>query len=211
MKRIVECGYSGLNAANDLTGDGPTILVDVGFDPEWRIGLIPVASDRNIVGLIDTGAQECFIDCDLANRLALPIVDRREVAGSNGKHEVDVYLAQIFSPDLLFIQQGRFAGAYLKRGGMPYEVLMGRTFLERFILVYDGPSGRVTLSGPVAEMGETGTEFREFTPEEIRIFEARAQNRREMIMERIKDWKGRYPPIREIAPRQRRTKVKRAG
>lgn len=147
MKRTIQCGYSGLNAANDLTGDGPTVLVDVGFDPEWRHGSIPVPADRNLVGLIDTGAQECFIDCDLANRLMLPIIDRREVAGSNGKHEVDVYLAQLYVPDLVFIQYGSFAGAYLKRGGMPYEVLMGRTFLERFSLLYNGPSGRVTLTG----------------------------------------------------------------
>jgi hypothetical protein len=142
--KTVECGFAD---ANRLTGDGPSILVDIGFDSAWRAGKMPVPKDRDIVALIDTAAQECFIDCDLAGHLQLPIVDRREVAGSLGKHEVDVYLAQIRIPSLNFIQYGKFAGAYLNRGGLNYGVLMGRTFLEQFILTYDGQSGRVTLIG----------------------------------------------------------------
>jgi predicted aspartyl protease len=145
--KSIECGYSGPLAANRLTGDGPTILVDIGFDPAWRPGEIPKPSDRDLPALIDTGAQECFIDCDLATHLRLPVVNRREVAGSAGKHVVDVYLAQIYIPALLFTMRGAFAGAYLNQGGMPYEVLMGRTFLERFSLMYNGRTGRVTLTG----------------------------------------------------------------
>jgi predicted aspartyl protease len=145
--KTAECGFAGPFAANKLTGDGPSILVDIGFDPTWRAGKIPVPKDRDLVALVDTGAQECFIDCDLANHLQLPLVDRREVAGTLGKHEVDVYLAQIHIPSLDFTQYGKFAGAYLNRGGLQYEVLMGRTFLENFTLMYDGRSGRVTLTG----------------------------------------------------------------
>lgn len=145
--KTVECGFSGPNAINRLTGDGPTILVDIGFDPTWRRGTIPIPKDRDIAALIDTGAQECFIDVDLATHLGLPVVDRREVAGSHGKHEVDVYLAQIHIPALVFTQYGKFAGAYLHSGGLQYEVLMGRTFLENFTLMYDGRSGRVSLTG----------------------------------------------------------------
>jgi hypothetical protein len=140
----IECGFSD---SNRLIGDGPRILVDIGFDPAWRIGKVPTPKDRDIVALIDTGAQECFIDCDLANHLQLPIVDRREVAGSMGKHEVDVYLAQLHVPPFSLVHYGKFAGAYLHRGGLPYEVLMGRTFLQTFLLMYDGRSGRVTLTG----------------------------------------------------------------
>src|SRR5271166_5648630 len=141
--KTVECGFSGPSAANRLTGDGPNILVDIGFDPAWRPGKIPTPKDRDIVVLIDTGAQECFIDCDLANHLQLPIVDRREVAGSMGKHEVDGYLAQLHISALDLTHYGQFAGAYLNRGGLQYSVLMGRTFLESFMLMYDGRSGRV--------------------------------------------------------------------
>lgn len=147
--KTVDCGFSGPNAVNRLTGDGPGILVDIGFDQRWRplLGTKPTPNARDVVALIDTGAQECFIDVDLASQLRLPIVDRREVAGSHGRHEVDVYLAQIHIPALDFTQYGKFAGAYLHRGGLHFEVLMGRTFLENFTLRYDGRSGRVTLTG----------------------------------------------------------------
>jgi len=73
--KTVECGFPGPLAANRLTGDGPSILVDIGFDPAWRGETIPIPQDRDIVALFDTGAQECFIDCDLANHLQLPMVD----------------------------------------------------------------------------------------------------------------------------------------
>jgi hypothetical protein len=142
--KTVACGFSD---PNQLTGDGPGILVDIGFDPAWRPGNVPTPSDRDIFALIDTGAQECFIDCDLANILRLPLVDRREVAGSMGRHQVDVFLAQIHIPSLDFTQYGKFAGAYLHKGGLHYEVLMGRTFLANFILLYNGRSGSVTLTG----------------------------------------------------------------
>jgi hypothetical protein len=106
MKSSLECGFSGPLAAHRLTGDGPTILADIGFDPAWRPGRRPAPGARNASALIDTGVQECFVDCDLADQLQLPIVNRREVAGSAGKHEVNVYLAQIFIPSLLFTQHG---------------------------------------------------------------------------------------------------------
>jgi predicted aspartyl protease len=145
--KTAECGFSD---PNRLSGDGPIILVDIGFDPTWRVGMprrLPVPADRDVAALIDTGAQECFIDCDLAGHLHLPVVDRREVAGGLGKQEVDVYLAQIYIPALDLIQYGEFAGVYLHQGGLNFEVLMGRTFLAKFILMYNGPSGRVTLTG----------------------------------------------------------------
>jgi predicted aspartyl protease len=145
--KTIECGYSGQLAVSQLTTFGPTVLVDIGFDPAWQAGAIPTPGNRDVPALIDTGAQECFVDCDLANLLNLPMVDRREVAGSQGKHEVDVYLAQLHVRDLFFTMYGLFAGAYLHQGGMPYEALIGRTFLEHFSLVYDGRTGRVTLTG----------------------------------------------------------------
>jgi predicted aspartyl protease len=143
----VECGFSGGSGRDDLTGFGPSIRVDIGYDPAWLPGAIPKADDRNIPALIDTGAQECFIDCDLATRLKLPIRDRREISGSRGRHEVDVYDAQIHIPNLAFTQYGQFAGVFLARGGFAFPILMGRTFLTHFTLHYDGRAGRVTLTG----------------------------------------------------------------
>src|SRR6266704_260077 len=100
MKTAIECGFSSPLAWKKLVASGPTILVDIGFDEAWSPGSVPKPGDRDVQALIDTGAQECFIDCELASHLNLPVVDRREVAGSHGRHEVDVCLAQLYVPTL---------------------------------------------------------------------------------------------------------------
>jgi hypothetical protein len=50
-------------------------------------------------------------------------------------------------PSLELIQYDKLTGAYLHSEGLQFEVLMGRTFLAKFVLLYDGRSGRVTLTG----------------------------------------------------------------
>jgi hypothetical protein len=59
MKNSLDCGFSGPLAAHRLTGEGPKIAVDIGFDPTWRAGETPrppAAAYRGISALIDTGA-----------------------------------------------------------------------------------------------------------------------------------------------------------
>ena len=74
MRTTIECGFSGRDAAKKLVTYGPTILVDIGFDPAWDPGAKPAPGNRDVSALIDTGAQECFIDCNLADLLNLPVV-----------------------------------------------------------------------------------------------------------------------------------------
>lgn len=144
----IDCGYAGPGAVSRLSIFGPTVLVDIGFDAAWNrnysSGSIPVPGKRDVPALIDTGAQESFIDRDLASALTLPIVDRQEIAGSTGRQEVEVYLAQIHVRDLFFTIRGRFCGCIIEED--TYKVLIGRSFLEHFLLSYDGCTGRVTLS-----------------------------------------------------------------
>jgi hypothetical protein len=142
----IDCGFAGPTARDLLIERGPTLYVDIGFDPAWRAGRVPAAGKRRVPAQVDTGAIECFIDCDLAAELRLPITDRREIAGSIGSHEVDVYMAQVHVPSLGFTMYGQFAGVYLLQGGQDLRVLMGRTFLANFRLNYNGRSGKVTLT-----------------------------------------------------------------
>jgi hypothetical protein len=146
MRTRLSCGFSGTGASDVLIERGPTIYVDIGFDPTWRQGRIPAAKKRNVPALVDTGALESFIDCDLATQLDLPISDRREISGSRGRHEVDVYTGQVYVPAFEFTVYGQFAGVYLSSGGTDFRVLIGRTFLKYFTLTYNGPTGHVTLT-----------------------------------------------------------------
>ncbi len=147
----IKCGFDdGQHAKGSalLIGFGPTVRVDIGFDPQWvaASGAIPAAGMTGLPALIDTGSTESCIDSLLAAKLNLPIVNRRKLAGAHGAKEVNIYLAQLHVPDLNHTVYGEFAGVDLIAGGQKHHALIGRTFLNSFTMVYDGNSGQVTLS-----------------------------------------------------------------
>ena len=115
------CGFNsipgGASGAQLLVAYGPTLIVDIGFDPAFRptlIGILfPAPGIRGMRALVDTGAQESCIDSLLAAQLNLPIVDRRPVSGAHGSQLVNMHLAQIVVPSLSFTIYGAFAGVHL--------------------------------------------------------------------------------------------------
>lgn len=149
----VECGHwdTGIKRWDPdlLILHGPSIQVDIGFDPAFdpvRLGKPPNAITKNAWALIDTGAQESFIDTGLADALTLPLVDMMPVSGSAGRHVAPVYSAQMYIPPLNFTIWGTFAGVNLVAGGQQHMALIGRTFLAHHKMIYDGTTGRVALS-----------------------------------------------------------------
>lgn len=146
-----KCGFdSGPQGtgADLLLLNGPTLLVDIGFDPAYTPTqqYPPAAGIRMLPALVDTGATESCIDNLLAATLKLPIVDRRPVSGSAGSHLANVYLAQVHIASLQFTIYGAFAGVELAAGGQAHSALLGRTFLRGFTMTYEGPTGTVILS-----------------------------------------------------------------
>lgn len=133
-----------------LVTQGPTLVVDIGFDPAFTAmsAGVPNLAQRGVPALVDTGAHASFIDNDLAMALNLPIVDKQKVSGSGGRHEVNVYLAHIHVPSLVVTQLGRFGGVHLAAGGQRHSALIGRTFLMHFKMIYDGHTGQVELTMP---------------------------------------------------------------
>lgn len=146
-----KCGFddgpSG-SGSELLTLLGPTLIVDIGFDPKFnaKTSMIPTPGIKGIKALVDTGASESCIDNLLAAQLNLPIVDRRPISGSSGSHMANMYLAQIHVPSLKFNIYGVFAGVDLKAGGQIHSALIGRTFLQSFTMIYEGQTGSVTIS-----------------------------------------------------------------
>lgn len=145
-----KCGFEsvpgGASGADLLVAYGPTLLVDIGFDPAYKQVGVPVPGLRGIGALVDTGAGESCIDSLLAAQLNLPIVDRRTVAGVHGSQEVNMHLAQVHVPSLNFTVYGAFAGVALAAGGQFHKALIGRTFLQHYTMVYEGRTGAVKLS-----------------------------------------------------------------
>lgn len=150
------CGFTdgpSSSGAELLTALGPTLVIDIGFDPTYRVDaqppVLPIAAITGVVGLVDTGATECCIDNLLAVQLGLPLVDKRPIAGVSGQHMANVYLAQIHVPSLKFTITGKFAGVDLAAGGQMHKALMGRTFLRNFTMTYEGKTGGVKISNTV--------------------------------------------------------------
>jgi predicted aspartyl protease len=146
-----KCGFvdgNGFLGVNLLEHHGPTLFVDIGFDPQYdpAAPISPKLAATQLWALVDTGATESCIDSDLAVKLALPVVDRREVSGIGGIKEVNMYLAHIHVHSLAFTVYGSFAGVDLIAGGQSHYALIGRSFLRHFHMVYEGQTGTVTLT-----------------------------------------------------------------
>ncbi len=98
--------------------------------------------ERQVFALIDTGASASCITEELAKELDLPIIDRRPVGGVGGKRVHNVYLAHMVSQDVGLQLKGEFIGV-ADIGAQP--LLIGRDFLARAVLIYDGPAGVITI------------------------------------------------------------------
>jgi len=151
---VASCGFEkrGADGRRLLMHHGPTLAVDVGFDPDYQVetpSRVPAPGMRYVQALIDTGASLSCIDLNLALSLDLPIIDSTPIAGVGGLHRLNKHIAQIHAPDLKFTLYGGFIGVNLAVGGTGYQVLIGRDFLSHFTLTYDGPTGAVTLSDGV--------------------------------------------------------------
>lgn len=147
---IASCGFRDTpNASGDqlLVQYGPTVPVLVGFDPLFRAstGLAPILPSNRIPAVVDTGATISCIDTDRVKTLNLPFVGMRDFGGIAGSSERSMHLAQITIPDLGFYIYGEFAAVDLIAGGQPHEVLLGRSFLRSFRMIYDGRTGEVII------------------------------------------------------------------
>lgn len=156
---LVDCGFpqAGDNPSPQqlLCAHGPTLYIDVGYDSNFDYANLAVAkatpetpksTASQVPALVDTGATESCIDNVLAVSLGLPEIDRLTISGVSGHDEVPVYLAHIVVPSLRLTQYGSFAGVKLTDGGQLHQVLIGRTFLQNMIMIYDGLRGQVTLA-----------------------------------------------------------------
>jgi predicted aspartyl protease len=147
----LKCGFNNGPAGlgcDLLVNLGPTLLVNIGFDPNHNPATIvpPVPGITDVHALVDTGATECCIDALLAVQLKLSLVNRRQISGVSGVHLANVYLAQVHVPMLGVTMNGAFSGVNLRVGGQMNSALIGRTFLRHFKMLYEGNTGTVTLT-----------------------------------------------------------------
>ena len=121
---------------------GPTASVHIGVGRD----LVESAQARQHLGLVDTGALDNCIDSDFAHAIGLNPSEYVTAAGVGGLFETEMYAAHVYIPALDHLVLGNFMGVRLLAGGLPYAILLGRTFLRHFSMTYDGGTGAVTLT-----------------------------------------------------------------
>lgn len=146
-----ELGFPG--DPSRLVSDGIVIPVHVGGGPAREIdGRGRYLSPRR--ALIDTGATYCLVDVDLAQELKLKKIDRQTVTGVTGERlTVDVYSTRIRIDALDITLRDPCPSYPLRTMGGPFEVILGRSFLRRVRMSYDGSSGTVHIASPLARTG----------------------------------------------------------
>jgi hypothetical protein len=128
----IECGYPSDHAS--LKEQGATLTVYIGYPPNLLMKL---------TALIDTGGTANTIEATIATRLRLPVVEFDNVRGVHGGKDTTVH-ASLMSIPVLNInnEPHRFHAGDIH----PRQVLLGRLFLEKYKLTYDGRTGSVFIS-----------------------------------------------------------------
>lgn len=135
---------------------GPTIRVDLGIRSRSEPTAKPDLPEKGVLALIDTGATGDCIDNELAERLRLPVVDEGVIInGVGGSHEAKVYMARLYIPELDARLFQPFTGVKLTEGAQMHRVLLGRSFLKNYKLIYDGATGEVELVDSSPEAAPT--------------------------------------------------------
>ena len=148
--RLRFSGLAGdvLDPVSDLRVSGPSVSVQIGFDLSYRYDSEgrPGIGHEEYFALVDTGASNNCIDATLAQALNLPVVGQEELAAASGLALADVYLAQLYIPEMEFTVYGTFLSAQLLKARQPHLALLGRDFLANFTLTYEGRTGIAILS-----------------------------------------------------------------
>ena len=148
--RTVPAGFkagAGAETAADLLAKlGPTVRVDIGLRSRAPPGERPDLPAKRIRALIDTGAGADCIDEKLAERLRLPITGKTEISGIGGRHDAFIYTARLYVPELDRLVFQSFTGVKLEEGDQRHSVILGRTFMRPYRMIYDGRSGQVDIS-----------------------------------------------------------------
>lgn len=107
---------------------------------------------EHLSGVIDTGASVICVDARVVKRLGLVASNRRPVQMADGRLEVaTIYTARMIVPALSFDDLVQVFAIEMKSDSPISRVLIGRSFLSKYIVNYDGPRERFEFH----EMGQS--------------------------------------------------------
>ena len=101
--------------------------------------------------LIDTGAAESCTNNVLARRVKMRVIDEMTIWRGRDSQTHPVYMARVRITQLELAQFGAFIGLDFEGAELPHQVLLGRTFLEGAVVIYDGILRHVTVATRVVK------------------------------------------------------------
>ena len=133
--------------------DDPGRLINDGILLDVRIGRRATRREPNppLVeqqALIDTGARDCYVDVDLARTLRLDLRGSDPVGRIHdvrGPQQVPIYSTLIVIDRFDITLHDPCPGYEIRTMGGDFGVILGRHFLWQMRMLYDGPSGSVTM------------------------------------------------------------------
>lgn len=132
-----------------LTQTGPMVQVQIEVSTALSKRLLaehaPVSQPETGNALVDTGATFSAIDVSIAKRLNLEPIGTATTGTAAGKQTVAVFALKISIPGArIAVEDGHVLGVDLDGTGV--IALLGRSFLQNVIFIYDGPSGEFTIA-----------------------------------------------------------------
>jgi predicted aspartyl protease len=101
---------------------------------------------RSMQALIDTGASKSLVDYLVAEELGLRLTGQTTLYAVGGQYEAPVYTGILEITSLGFREFTEFVAP--KTRHLTSQVILGRPFLQNFIMTYHGPEGVVRLERP---------------------------------------------------------------
>jgi len=128
---------------------GPAVEIAVAVSSELEQSLSdanqPVRAAITGLALIDTGAVATCVDETVAQQLGVAPIDVVRISSaSHAQADKSVYPVRLrLLGTTIEVAASRAIGVPLQPQG--FIALLGRDFLERFVLIYNGPAGEMTL------------------------------------------------------------------
>ena len=123
-----------------------TIAVSTALVQYLQSHNLPIPPPQSGLALVDTGATLCSIDEAAVRALGIPPFGVTSTHTAGGTVQQNTYPASLSFPGTTLpnIEFADFVGAPLAAGGI--IALIGRSLLQHFVLVYNGPSGSISLA-----------------------------------------------------------------
>lgn len=113
----------------------------------------PIPTPITGMALIDTGASRTAVHKDPLAQLGLNPVSLTNIGTASGPTQAGIYAVSLWAPtygigfDITQVVSVDLSGQVIQtQPPQPLLVLLGRDILERFMMVWNGPAGMITLA-----------------------------------------------------------------